>query len=177
MGIPKFARFLITRYPLILKKLKEESDSPEIDNLFLDINGVIHKRAHNNNVITMCKERTHEEIFYNIFTYVDELVHLTKPTKLLMISADGVAPRAKMNQQRTRRFRKTDVNKKEQDALRKQGLNPEKMFNSDVISAGTEFMFKLSKAFDQFVLDKINSDPLWKDLKVVLTGVDVPGEG
>ena len=94
-----------------------------------------------------------------------------------MISADGVAPRAKMNQQRTRRFRKTDVNKKEQDALRKQGLNPEKMFNSDVISAGTEFMFKLSKAFDQFVLDKINSDPLWKDLKVVLTGVDVPVEG
>jgi 5'-3' exonuclease len=30
MGIPKFARFLINRYPLILKKIKEESDVPEI---------------------------------------------------------------------------------------------------------------------------------------------------
>ena len=103
MGIPKFARFLITRYPLILKKLKEESDIPEIDNLFLDINGVIHKRAHNNNVIMMCKDRSLDEIFYDIFLYIDELVHLTKPRKLLMISADGVAPRAKMNQQRSRR--------------------------------------------------------------------------
>jgi 5'-3' exonuclease len=94
-----------------------------------------------------------------------------------MISADGVAPRAKMNQQRSRRYRKTDVNKKELDALRKQGLDPEKMFNSDVISAGTEFMFLLSKAFDKFVQDKLQSDPLWKNLRVVLTGVDVPGEG
>lgn len=29
MGIPKFARFLISRYPLILKKAKTEFDVPE----------------------------------------------------------------------------------------------------------------------------------------------------
>jgi 5'-3' exoribonuclease 1 len=177
MGIPKFARFLITRYPLILKKIKEEGDVPENDNLYLDINGVIHKCAHNNNVITMCKDRPVEEIFYNIFCYIDQMVHIVKPRHLLMISADGVAPRAKMNQQRSRRFRKTDVNPKETEALRKQGLDPEIMFNSDMISAGTEFMFNLSKAFETFIKEKLSSDPLWKGLKVVLTGVEVPGEG
>lgn len=188
MGIPKFARFLINRYPLILKKIKEESDVPElgkdksyfnnfVDNLYLDINGVIHKCSHNNSVITMCKERKLEDIYYDIFRYIDEMVHLIKPKKLLMISADGVAPRAKMNQQRSRRFRKTDINKKELEALRKQGMDLQKMFNSDSISAGTEFMFDLSKAFDDFIREKMKTDPLWKNLKVVLTGVDVPGEG
>jgi len=29
MGIPKFARFIITRYPLILKKIREEGDIPK----------------------------------------------------------------------------------------------------------------------------------------------------
>ena len=30
MGIPKFAKFLINRYPLIIRKIKEEQDVPEI---------------------------------------------------------------------------------------------------------------------------------------------------
>jgi hypothetical protein len=30
MGIPKFAKFLINRYPLILRKIKDERDVPEI---------------------------------------------------------------------------------------------------------------------------------------------------
>ena len=125
----------------------------------------------------MCKERSTQDIFYDIFTYIDELVHMIKPKKLLMISADGVAPRAKMNQQRTRRFRKTEMNLKEVEALKKQGLDPDKMFNSDKISAGTEFMHELSKSFDAFVKEKMETDSLWKSLSVIVTGADVPGEG
>jgi 5'-3' exonuclease len=37
MGIPKFARFLINRYPLILKKIKEEVDVPEIGKFYIFI--------------------------------------------------------------------------------------------------------------------------------------------
>jgi 5'-3' exoribonuclease 1 len=128
-------------------------------------------------MIMMCSKRTNEEIFYDIFLYIDEMVHLIRPKKVLVISADGVAPRAKMNQQRTRRFRKADVNPKEIEALRKHGLDPDTMFNSDCISAGTEFMDDLSLAFEDFVRTKVASDELWKDLTVVVTGSDVPGEG
>ena len=37
MGIPKFAKFLITRYPLIIKKIKEENDVPETGNILSKI--------------------------------------------------------------------------------------------------------------------------------------------
>ncbi len=112
----------------------------------------------------MCQDRKDEEIYYEVFLYIDQVVHLICPQKVLMISADGVAPRAKMNQQRTRRFRKTQMTPKEMDDLKKSGVNTDKMFNSDSISSGTTFMTNLMRAFDYFIAMKINSDPLWKNV-------------
>lgn len=112
----------------------------------------------------MCSDRKDEEIYYEVFLYIDQLVHLIKPQKLLMISADGVAPREKMNQQRTRRFRKTNISPKEIEEMTKSGVKMDKMFNSDCISSGTSFMTNLMLAFDYFIAMKVNSDPLWKNV-------------
>jgi 5'-3' exonuclease len=38
MGIPKFARFIVTRYPLVLQKLNENPDIVDLGKFLLFIN-------------------------------------------------------------------------------------------------------------------------------------------
>jgi 5'-3' exoribonuclease 1 len=46
MGVPKFYRFLSERYPLINQLIQDASLLPEVDNLYLDSNGIIHNATH-----------------------------------------------------------------------------------------------------------------------------------
>ena len=39
-----------------------------------------------------------EEVWADIMRGIDEIVHMVKPRKLILLALDGVAPRAKMNQ-------------------------------------------------------------------------------
>ena len=122
---------------------------------------------------------TEEQMFTSIFAYVDHLFGKIKPKKLFFMAVDGVAPRAKMNQQRSRRFRTAkeakDVREK---ALRKgEKLPEEKAFDSNCITPGTTFMARLSQQLRYFVNKKISEDANWRNITVVLSGHDVPGEG
>ncbi|KAJ3451976.1 5'-_3' exoribonuclease [Anaeramoeba flamelloides] len=91
MGVPQFFKWLAQRYPLVLKKISEHK-IPEIDNLYLDFNGIIHKATHpesHENDITYIKPE--EEMIKDIFINLSNLVDVIKPKKLLFISIDGVA--------------------------------------------------------------------------------------
>lgn len=140
-----------------------------------------------------------EQIFTSIFTYVDHLFGKIKPKKLFFMAVDGVAPRAKMNQQRSRRFRTArEARELREKAERKGEKLPEtKPFDSNCITPGasptrsaevyvalmllvvlgTPFMTKLSEQLRYFVNKKITEDSNWRDVQVVLSGHEVPGEG
>lgn len=81
---------------------------------------------------------TEEQIFTAIFNYVDLLFGKIKPKKFLLLAVDGVAPRAKMNQQRSRRFRTAKESEEVREkALAKGEKLPEaKAFDSNCITPG-----------------------------------------
>ncbi|KAK2459914.1 hypothetical protein APHAL10511_008114 [Amanita phalloides] len=177
MGIPKFFRYISERYPLT-SQLIQENKIPEFDNLYLDFNGIIHNCSHPNDDDVHFRV-SEQQIFTSIFAYVDHLFGKIKPKKLFFMAVDGVAPRAKMNQQRSRRFRTAREVKEAREKAERKGekLPEEKAFDSNCITPGTPFMARLSEQLRYFVNKKITEDSNWRDIEVVLSGYEVPGEG
>ena len=204
MGVPAFYRWLSVKYPKIIADVVEDepvdingnkvfidSSKPnpngqEFDNLYLDMNGIIHPCFHPED---RPAPTTEEEVFLNIFDYIDRLFLMIRPRKVLYMAIDGVAPRAKMNQQRSRRFRaaqEAEEKKLEEEKLREKLMRdgievPPKVesgvFDSNVITPGTPFMGRLAEALKFYVRKKQNTDKGWKNIKVIVSDASVPGEG
>lgn len=183
-------RWLTDQYPEIVNRQLEELQ--EVDNFYLDMNGIIHPCTHGNNVDehVMLDETA---MFKKIFLYVDRLYKLVQPTSVLYLAVDGTAPRAKMNQQRARRFRSAkdaeqlsaELVARSNRANSNSHTAPDlllygsgKRFDSNCITPGTDFMLKLSLALQKWVQYKMDTDLYWKaGADVIVSGPDVPGEG
>lgn len=239
---------------------------PEFDRLYLDMNGIIHCASHNNSEEELEKEKemtaennghvmpesstigiTEEQIFQNVSYYLDRVVSdIVQPKQLVYLAIDGVAPRAKMNQQRSRRYRSGSEKEIEMHLMTLQSAqggngtyyeddDKERMsreylieadggafdgywssessqargsqrfsgtmtagsnsnvaspvatpsdvdpkqhgFHSNCITPGTPFLYKCSQHILAFVRQKLETDPKWKELTVIFSGHDVPGEG
>eukprot|EP00198_Chlamydomonas_reinhardtii_P006093 XP_001695429.1 single-stranded RNA 5'-_3' exonuclease [Chlamydomonas reinhardtii] len=169
MGIPKFYRWLSERYPLLNQKLTLTEGPPEMDNLYLDMNGIIHNCTHANR--KDIGGVTEEDMMLKVFDYLDKLVQIVRPQKLLFMAIDGVAPRAKMNQQRSRRFKSAMERLKNEEEQRRKGeVVPDDAFDSNCITPGTEFMARLGKHLRFFIRRKMAEDPLWQKPNVVFSG-------
>ncbi|KAF3766025.1 hypothetical protein M406DRAFT_351282 [Cryphonectria parasitica EP155] len=210
MGIPAAFRWLSNKYPKIISPVIEDQpvtmddgtvipvdttqpnpNGEEFDNLYLDMNGIVHPCSHPED---RPPPKDEEEMMVEVFKYTDRVVNMVRPRKLLMIAVDGVAPRAKMNQQRSRRFRAAqDAKQKEEDkqqllTLLKQqngGTHPaesteevvKKAFDSNSITPGTPFMEILAASLRYWCSYKLNTDPAWAKVKVIISDATIPGEG
>jgi len=181
MGVPKFYRWVSERYPLINQQIGSDVQFlAAIDNMYLDMNGIIHTCTHPNDEDVSAKLSL-KDMVLGMFSYIDRMVHIVRPQKVLMLAVDGCAPRAKMNQQRSRRFASAKERREAIERAVKAGeLSEEEVkekFDSNCITPGTEFMEAVSRHFQYFIRMKIKEDPLWRKLKIIYSGHDVPGEG
>lgn len=165
------------RYPAI-SQLIADNRIPEFDCLYLDMNGIIHNCTHKDSDDAMFR-MTEEQMFIAIFNYIEHLFGKIKPKQLFFMAIDGVAPRAKMNQQRARRFRTALDAETARDKAIKEGkeMPKEEAFDSNAITPGTEFMHKLTQQLKYFINKKVSEDKDWQGVEVVLSGHEVPGEG
>lgn len=143
------------------------------------MNGIIHNCTHKDAGEDTTFRLSEEEMFIRIFNYIEHLFGKIKPKQLFFMAIDGVAPRAKMNQQRARRFRTALEAEQARDKAIREGVEmpKEEPFDSNCITPGTEFMAKLSQQLRYFVNKKISEDTDWQGCEIVLSGHEVPGEG
>lgn len=101
MGVPALFRWLSNKYPKIISPVIEElpqevngeevpvdttrpnPNGEEMDNLYLDMNGIVHPCTHPEGKPPPANE---QEMMLEIFKYTDRVVNMVRPRKLLMIA-------------------------------------------------------------------------------------------
>jgi len=184
MGVPNFFLKIIQNkyYKNVHSGVKNGSLS--CDYFFLDYNGIVYK-AYDRIKKTiesknLSKNEIEDIIIAEVIRYTKYLIcDVVKPKLLTYIALDGPAPRAKMVQQRSRRYigyYEKNLMKKEKLRLKLIDNNSNEWDKSANISPGTEFMAKLSNALLEVIKAKgftIHSP----NMKIVLSDGNVPGEG
>ena len=103
-----------------------------------------------------------------IIKYIQYIIDFVKPSNKIFIAVDGVAPIAKINQQRKRRY-KSVIDKEYQDNLNKKyKIHKNNVWSNIVITPGTKFMIKLDNALQNYC--KSNT-------KIIYSSYNECGEG
>lgn len=206
MGIPLFTSVLIKKYDIVQKPLRNfqpklcgisyklptldeislEPNNNDTNYLYVDLNSIVHPM--------MCfpevNSRNYTRGFAFIGAYLDRLILTFVPNKLIYIAVDGVAPAAKMIQQRTRRYRKASelIAKKKihnhiNELLRskdasKFDIDEDLYFDSNCISPGTDFMRELDGYMNEYICltqQKLQEKGL--RVSIIYSGHKIAGEG
>ena len=132
MGIPAYFSHIIKNYPKIIQKFQRKN---AINHLYLDSNSIVYDalRAIEYNG----KDDDFERKLVNaVCKKIENYIQQISPTHLVYIAFDGVAPVAKLNQQKNRRYKSWFMGQYEPS------IKP--MWDRTAITPGTEFMNKLN---------------------------------
>ena len=169
MGIPSYFSYIVKNHERILKKINY--DSLRINNLYIDSNSIIYDSIFE--IINQYKDNnSFEDILIN--TVCKKLHHyldLLSPSDNVIIAFDGVAPIAKLEQQRTRRYKSWFIESANLQINSKKEKIP---WDKTAITPGTEFMNKLNANISSYF--KTNQHK-FKAKNIMISGSNIPGEG
>jgi 5'-3' exonuclease len=139
MGIPFYFRTVTRQHPHLIAKTCGRN---VVHGLYLDLNCAIHQCARDAIVQASATNpipaapAIEVDIIDKTIAYIDKIVAFARPTRTLFVAIDGPPPRAKMVQQRKRRFVSSWRNKL--------APNVESIWDRNAITPGTRFMASLS---------------------------------
>jgi 5'-3' exonuclease len=204
MGITDFRQWLNKYYSKFVRKsmkinVKNKYIYP-VASLFIDVNGMLHdvagefygyksimdeneKKKRVAYLKSRPKEEVEEEYFSEVFKKIFELLNEVRPKEYLVLAVDGVAPMAKITQQRKRRFIPKDSKDNsynldtDYDDEEPGSEIDSELFNSNCITPGTDFMAKFDYYMLHFLeLNTKRSDYIMPE-KIVYSSHFVSGEG
>lgn len=168
MGVPKFYSWLRAKNQTF-RGILQKSVPSIVSSLSIDMNGLLHttaqivfaygkgeNEARKIEIEESSEEKLYAEYFAALSTSLFNILTSVAPRDFLILAVDGVAPQAKINAQRARRFTSSSSG----------------VFNSNVISPGTEFMFRV----DEYIKFWISSNSATLPAKVIYSSHMVPGE-
>lgn len=175
MGVPGFFSWLLKLTKLTNNTKEQLTDvklSSRPSRFYLDYNSMIHPSCQKT-----ISELTHTisdndlEILMikRIIKDLDTIIELVNPQEYVYIAIDGVAPLAKINQQRTRRYKsvyETDIKNGIKTKYKKSIYTN---WSSIAITPGTEFMNKLHAEILKYISKKKR--------KIIYSSYHEPGEG
>jgi 5'-3' exonuclease len=180
MGIPFYFGEIIAKSP-VSKRYNIVADALKkpCSRFFLDFNSIIHPCSAQ--VVARLgkaqevNDQLYRTIFDNIADYTIKLIDIAQPTELVYIAIDGVAPRAKMHQQRKRRFLSAQRNIAISGFKAKHNI-PDTKWDSNAITPGTDFMKKLDTYLTTHFNDVIKTK--YPSLQqFIVSGSSEAGEG
>ena len=172
MGIPSYFSHIIRNYSKILRSISYFINGASLNNLFLDCNSLIYdsvyrlQKCEDNVKLSECAFES--MVIDNVIDNLQKLIRLIGPTNVIYIAFDGVAPFAKMEQQRTRRYKSNYMNKFNSSNQSNQ------KWNTSAITPGTLFMDNLTKRIEQYFMYQ---ELRFGVKKIVVSGSNFPGEG
>ena len=176
MGIPSYFSHIIKSFPNIIKSLYSlKSKNTHFHSIYMDCNSIIYDAFH---LIEKNEENTKDieniAVFNNllidkVIINIENYIKVIEPSKNIYIAFDGVAPFAKMDQQRTRRHKTSFMSKI------CFGMEvPKAGRNSAMITPGTDFMGLLSSRISHHFM---YSELKYNVKRIIVSAADVPGEG
>ncbi len=169
MGVPRFFRWVVKKYPSTF--IKGKINVP-CGYLCYDVNGLLHPCVRQSIsekggfVLEDIEKKVREKMF--------EISKITNPTKGILICIDGVAPLAKMYQQRYRRYKSIYDKEVEKEIYKKYNEPYPFVWDTNAITPSTDFMKHMDMLFDTISKEMEKRYP---SCKVYYSPSSTPGEG
>lgn len=141
MGIPSYFSYVIKNYANIIRDYNSfyKFVNNPFTRLYMDCNSIIYD-SYNDlkpTFVDLSEDEIESRIINEVISRIDNYIKMIKPNKTVYIAFDGVAPYAKMNQQKTRRHKTLFLSN-----IQKDDDSPP-LWNTINITPGTRFMDKL----------------------------------